>query len=360
MTNRRSVVLCGPLPPPVHGAAHVTLRIADELAASGAAVVVLRLGASGGARGLRVVSHLWSYIRAAARVASLRNPSVYVSLPGGEALWLAIMIVGCARFRGAAIFLHHHSYAYISRPSVAMKLVAVIAGGRSTHIVLTPGMAAQIQAAYPIAGTMVITNSSFVDIPVVKTAPERRDRKVRVLMFGNLSREKGLDLFAEVASELASEVPQIEFMLAGPIADPGDQALVDGLSRRLGDRLQVLGYVGGELKWSALRRGSVLLFPSKYVNEAAPLVIYEALRCGLRVFCTDVGACAEIVVPAGGEAFAVDQFAALTVERLKTLHSSPDSWLEAGHSRAVRYFVNDRSESETQLRRLVDLLCPSE
>jgi glycosyltransferase involved in cell wall biosynthesis len=59
------------------------------------------------------------------------------------------------------------------------------------------------------------------------------------------------------------------------------------------------------------------LFPSKYVNEAEPLVIHEALRSGVHVMACDRGAIAEMLSNGAGSVFAKDAFVESAAELIE-------------------------------------------
>jgi glycosyltransferase involved in cell wall biosynthesis len=62
-----------------------------------------------------------------------------------------------------------------------------------------------------------------------------------------------------------------------------------------------VGPVYGDAKFSFLSSIDLLLFPSKYPNEAQPVVIWESLSVGTPVVSTDVGAIAEQATHGGVE-----------------------------------------------------------
>jgi glycosyltransferase involved in cell wall biosynthesis len=72
-------------------------------------------------------------------------------------------------------------------------------------------------------------------------------------------------------------------------------------------KAEYIGPVFGEAKEVFYRQLDVFLFPTKYANEAEPLVVYEALRQGVYVIACDRGAISEMLRNGAGVAFSQNQ-----------------------------------------------------
>jgi glycosyltransferase involved in cell wall biosynthesis len=172
-------------------------------------------------------------------------------------------------------------------------------------------------------------------------------------MLGNLSVDKGLDSFARIARVVAAKTDAVDFVLAGPIGDDS-RALADALAADLGPRLRVMGFVDGSRKDAVLREASVLLFPSTYVNEAAPLVMYEAMAYGVWILSTDVGACAEIAARAGGVAFDVVSYCDAAADEIIAL-ARAHAHAPVDRRQAIREaFLMERGEAQRDLDAIVE------
>ncbi len=66
----------------------------------------------------------------------------------------------------------------------------------------------------------------------------------------------------------------------------------------------------------------MLLFPTRYANEAEPLVIHEALRCGVFTLACRRGAIAEVLQNGAGEVFAEAEFVEGAVASLRALDAN--------------------------------------
>lgn len=302
-----AILMIGPFPPPVHGASLVTARLADRLRPF--LQVRTRDISQGSARGLAY--HATRACRTLAAAASIVSSDkgcwVYLSAAGGSGLVYTAFLAAAARLSGRRLIVHHHSFAYINRRSGLMAMVAAAGGPAALHLALCRRMAERMSALYPRAARTAVLSNAFL----FAAAPARAADEAAPLRLGhlsNLSREKGLHEVLALQADLARDHVASELMLAGGAADPADAAAIaaavaKGEARHLGPLYD------GE-KDSFFAGLDVFLFPSRYVNEAEPLVVFEALAQGLPVLAYDRGCIAEQIGEEGGAAYgAEDSFA---------------------------------------------------
>src|SRR5439155_9157981 len=109
-----------------------------------------------------------------------------------------------------------------------------------------------------------------------------------------ITRAKGVLEFLDVADRVHRLQPNLRALIAGPIEEP---SLVSILQQRL-ERTPWVQYVGaiyGEAKSRFLTELDVLIFPTRYVNEAEPAVIGEALGHGVVVIARNRGCISSIL-----------------------------------------------------------------
>jgi glycosyltransferase involved in cell wall biosynthesis len=125
-------------------------------------------------------------------------------------------------------------------------------------------------------------------------AKPRAGGRISVGYLGALSVEKGFDLFAEVENRTRSlrDGPEVVFECAGLLGDKESEHLV-----RARSSLGYQGVLGGEQVSSFLSRQTLILFPSRYANEAQPNVIIEALHGGVPVLATRRGCIPDLLGP---------------------------------------------------------------
>lgn len=301
MTQVRSpsLLAIGPFPPPVHGQSLATEHLVEGFATAG--ISVLRVDVSGSLGG-KLIAHLLALFR----VLAGRGPC-YISLNSNSGIWLSLALLAVARIRGRPTLLHYHSYALVRRRSVAVALLVQLSGKRSKHIVLGPRMAAALQEHYPhLAGrTLVLNNSGLID---PAGSPRRREMgpRLRLGFLGNLTLEKGIDTAVEVTRRLVDAGHSCTLIVAGPVSSPGAAEALQSARTSLGEHLIYRGAVYGLAKKEFFEEVDILLFPSRYRNEASPLVLMEAMANGIPAVATAVGCIPDDLADKGGRT--VDNF----------------------------------------------------
>ncbi len=116
--------------------------------------------------------------------------------------------------------------------------------------------------------------------------------EVFVLMVGRMVRHKGVREFLRAARRVRSSRPHVRFVLVGPIASEGRQAV----SRREIDRFSAdVDYLGRRDDIpTLLELADVFALPS-YYREGVPRVLLEAGAMGLPLITTDMPGCREVV-----------------------------------------------------------------
>lgn len=108
--------------------------------------------------------------------------------------------------------------------------------------------------------------------------PALRGRRF-LLFLGRIHEKKGCDLALKAFARVASDYPDVDFVIAGP-DQMGMQAQLMRLSERLGigGRVYWPGLIRGDLKWGALRACEAFVLPSHQENFGISVV--EALCAG--------------------------------------------------------------------------------
>ena len=296
MTSNKSsgspLLIISHFPPPVHGFAVISSAIAEHVS-QWRPVTKVNL-----ARPSRITAwkHLRQMSRAIAVSASLLprriNGAQEISLGvnGGLGLLYNILLLAVARGLGYRTVLHHHTYGYITRHSRLMAVLCALGGAKLEHVFLAHSMARQFQARYGNTKVAhVLENALFVPpTPALDRAPG----PLRIGLLSNLSREKGLYDFLATATLLREAGLDAEMYLAGPAGaeDLGaiNAAVADGL-------VHWSGPLYGAEKDAFFAKIDLFLFPTRYVFEAQPTVIYEAMAAGAPVIAFDRGAIKEQV-----------------------------------------------------------------
>jgi glycosyltransferase involved in cell wall biosynthesis len=316
------VAFVGPLPPPVHGFANVCAQMLDLLKARSDVEVFDRAprttsGAANVSRQLLKPCHFFA--------SSLRHRevSLYLALSGGLGQfydWLYLLVCKIFRHR---IFIHHHSFAYVNAPSFLNQLFFSIVR-HETHIVLSRGMGSALASTYKIdeSKIRVMSNAAFFSPkPYVAPNPLDASAPIRLGFISNITFEKGFVEFFAVLAELGKLGVEYRAQIAGPISPAARETFAELLASSV--NTTHLGPIYGEAKDEFYQQLDVLLFPTKYANEAEPLVIHEALRNSVHVIACDRGAIAELLRNGAGSVYKNDHFVGAAVTQLQILSADP-------------------------------------
>jgi len=329
----------------------------DYLVQNGLQPIVLDTGASGLSRTTWArLKRFPKILRAAVKLAGRRRgntTSLYIGVSGGIGQVYDIVLLAVGRVRGMRLFLHHHSYAYVDTKSAIFAMLSYVAGPKAIHVVLSPSMGARLKKRYSaVQGTFELSNSSLMKAGV-SVGPRSELRTIGFL--GNVSEAKGIFDFLEVTEELKSHGADIVALVAGPYED---ECIERAVTQRMESipGVRYLGPVHGGEKDKFFERTDVLLFPSRYVNEAQPLTVFEAMRAGVPVITTSRGSLPEMIGSDCG--LVVDQSASYcdaAVRRIDQWRASRSS-LAASSAACRSRFLYQREHGVRKLGELLDML----
>lgn len=302
------VLVSGRLPPPTDGMSRVTALVLDRLRERGTSIVEvadLSPGWNGG--GLRYhVLKAMKVLSTMGRIASgrlsggeeQRDRRLYMPVDAGWGALYTAAIAGTARLFGYERVLHHHSFATITRPTWRMRLLTQVAGPDCTHVMLCPAMQMRFQKTYPAARTCMTMSNAIFTPPTAQPRPPG-DGPLRIGHLSNLCDDKGLDTVFTLLRALQVEGIETKLVLAGPGLKQGDNAQIAGGLIAFDGTVDYRGPVSGAAKEAFYRDIDVFVFPTRYRNEAQPLVLFEAMAAGVPVLAYDRG-CIGSDIPRGG------------------------------------------------------------
>jgi glycosyltransferase involved in cell wall biosynthesis len=335
--------MVGSFPPPVHGMAAVNMAVHSQLQMMGNDPLVINLAALSLDRNFwarlgrfpRVLRGLTCLIR----MRRLEGGVLYMSISGGLGQVYEILFLLLARLRRMRVYLHHHSFAYLDQQSWLTWVLVAVAGSACTHITLSSGMAARLQAQYscvhrgfPISNVVFFSNywSSPVSVRLcLKT----------IGFISNISAEKGIFEFLDLVALCEEAGLHLRARLAGPFQDSETESKV----RQQLEKLHTVEYVGPQYeddKRLFFDSIDVLIFPTRYVNEAEPLTIHEAMQRALPVITYGRGCIPEMLGPQFGLVVdAAVPFAPAALVQIKQWVDSPDLYRMASRLASERFAV---------------------
>lgn len=348
------LALVGPLPPPINGQSVVMSHMLVELGRHFEEMRVVDTS-EGSARG-------WGkpIVKLAKSAAALwqicGSDAVYIAVKAGRGMWLTSVAAGTARLTGSRVFLHHHSYAYVHRRQGRMTALTRAAGRSAHHIVLSRSMEGDLRRVMPeVRRSLVLGNAGLVDQSLLEL-PLKSDAPRLVLgHLSNLSLAKGIAEVVDLAVALYRSGVDIRLVVAGPALDPASRSQLDRAARELGQLFEYRGPLAGSEKHAFYEEITHFVFPSRYLHEAAPLVLYEAMAAGVVCVATRQGSIAELLE--GSPAVLAQNADSFVGEVLPALTHTPPTAAASALSR--QRYLRGLSESNDQLSRLIELLLKS-
>lgn len=319
------IVAIAQVPPPVIGFSLISerfiglMRTRHDVEACNIAAVK---GSSGAKKILSRVTRTLAACGALFRNARVPDRRCYVACEGNWGLIYTGAALLTARVLGYRIYLHHHSFRYIDTPDRLVRILLRI-GGPIHHVFLCNAMHERFERTYGRVVGSVVSNAAFVEPVAVGDLPPPGPTMV-LGHLSNLTRKKGLHTFLDLLRAALAEGQDVRGILAGPIGAAEDRALVEKAQADLGDRLDYRGSVYGEAKTKFYLDTEIFVFPTRYVHEAQPTVLFEALSAGHPVLSHDRGCIASQVGGCG-----------LLVERDGEFIAPAVAWLKA-HAAADR------------------------
>lgn len=322
------MVAVGAVPPPINGAAVITAAVCDAL---GDSVKLVLVNTSATHRSSLEYHFHRAGCHVAAVVALVRNArrtrrTLYASCPGGLALWYLTGILMVARVLRYRMVIHHHSFAYLTKGSTAMRLVVRLAGRNSTQVVLCARMEAELADVYRPQGTVLTCSNAawFKDVGHEPRDDPDASRPFTLGHLGSLTVEKGLADVLQTLRGLLEAGIDARLLLAGPLKGDIERRLVEAASDLTG-HVDLLGPLEGSTKRAFFHSIDAFVFPTRYVHEAEPLVVLEALAAGVQVVAYGRGCISTLIEGRAGLVLHPDSdFAPEAVSYLTEVARCPD------------------------------------
>jgi glycosyltransferase involved in cell wall biosynthesis len=288
----------GPLPPPVHGFSTVCAMMLDLLKAR-MPVEVFNRAPSPRPKPIGVLQQMIRALKYLATCIGQRNTALYLALSGGRGQSIDLIYVLISKLFRRPIYIHHHSYAYINSPSRLSRCFFALVRNES-HIVLSPNMGLSLKRVYALdpARVRVVSNAAFYRWDDAYQVQANEAAPLQLGFLSNITFEKGIVEFFGVLTALNRRGIDYRAHIAGPVAPEARQSFDELLKSNA--QVHYAGALYGEDKERFYRQLDIFLFPTRYVNEAEPLVIYEAMRRGVHVIACDRGSIAEMLRDGAG------------------------------------------------------------
>jgi glycosyltransferase involved in cell wall biosynthesis len=291
------------LPKPVHGMANVNLAILEYTRKLNIEPQVINTVPSYAARFF--TSKLWTPFKIVHTflcclrllIALFFNIKgvVYRPINGGNGQVYDLIYISLCKIFGCKIYIHHHSFNYLNSKKTVFSMLNKLAGESTIHVVLGERMAVLLNELYGINknNIKVVSNLAFFEA-LPSNLKNINNEVIKIGHLANLCIEKGVDVFIDVCRELYNSGVNFTAEIAGPCVDDKSKIMVTNAVNEL-PPLKYLGPVYSKDKDSFYHDLDCFVFPSKYSNEAEPLVLYEAALNGVYLIGTRRGCMADVI-----------------------------------------------------------------
>jgi glycosyltransferase involved in cell wall biosynthesis len=310
--TKPSVILVGPLPPPIHG---VTISTERLLSSPLREKLDLRHLDTSDHRSMETVGALdirnvtlglasyWDLLRLCL---SRRPDAVYVPISQTALGFLRDSVyLLLPKLFGAAIVIHlrgGHFGRFYAGTNALMRWYIDLSMRCVERVIVLGQVFKPIFAAWIDDGHIdVVPNGTDLVIEGVAEKLRQPNRgPLTVTYLSNLVPTKGIEEFVRMALDIAATESDVSFAVGGDWLQPGTAAerAIKGLLASAGgaDRIRFLGEVRGAAKAALLARTDIYVLPTYYPFEGQPNAIVEAMAAGCAVVSTDHAAIPETVL----------------------------------------------------------------
>ncbi len=294
MKDKVDILLVGQTPPPYHGQAVVTQMLFehdwDQLT-----VERLRMSYSDslddvGRAGLHKIIHLVQLVWKTWLIVFHKRPQILYYLPASankNPVIRDIIYLSAVRWLFPQTVFHYHAGglpSYLDSCGLLGRLAKWCYRHSDVSIELCPTDDSPGEK-FHAKSKVIIPNG----LEVARVHRDRSSEKFRALFIGGLHPGKGILELIETAKLVKGKGEDIEFRVVGPWSDFEFKKHVEGLidSYGLQDYVFFVGSRDGDDKWLEYANADCFFFPSHYEAENFPLVLIEAMGCGLPVISTN-------------------------------------------------------------------------
>jgi glycosyltransferase involved in cell wall biosynthesis len=193
-------------------------------------------------------------------------------------------------------------------------------------------MGAQLRKTYPACTRVLVVSNAALIEPTIPAVVRIRESLKSIGFLSNVSEEKGIFDFLGVVRQLERTSSGLVAKLAGPFDDATTEARVREWLKSLLS-VEYLGPQYAKQKSAFFDNLDVLLFPTRYANEASPVTLHEAMAYGVPVIAYGRGSIDELVVDGCGLVIGKDEdFVKQAVRQLEIWKSSPQTFQQASHA----------------------------
>lgn len=343
------VIVIADLPPPAQGISIVTAWVADFLQQNGIKASIIDTTAK--RRRFYVLRRISKFVKAYMIITRISTPStLYIPLSHGTSLLLQTLIVKKAKSKKFRIIVHHHTFLPINNPKLLInKICHSLLKKNVEHIFLSNYMQEKyIKIWNPEGKCWVVTNHRVATNRLKDINLEKRITGAEVCFSGRLSAEKGFWEAIATTEQLLLRFPDMRANFLGVAEGSDVENEIIRVKEIFRERFNHMSAYEVRKLAQVLSQTTFYLFPSKYINEASPLVVLEAQAAGNVCFTSDIGSLTTDVI-APGFASSILNWHERVIKKIEELKLNPEN-LHEEYDQIKKQTKLLSSISETQLK----------
>lgn len=357
------MIFLADLPKPIHGMSLINKSLLAEFDVAGFNVKVINTVPSYASvafgtnawGGVKFFHSIICLLRLLFLLIVMRPSFVYRPINGGFGQIYDFLYILLVRVFGADLIIHHHSFNYINRHSRLFKRLHCLAGSNAIHVVLGQVMADRLSELYDIPKNKILLLSNIVFFDRDLSQDDVGFLSIRIGHLANLCVDKGINDFVDVCRCLAKRGVNFQATIAGPFADDLSKEIVSLAC----EELPCLKYVGplyGTKKNDFFKELDVFIFPSRYSNEAEPLVLYEAGQFGVFNIGTQRGCMSSVIKSLGGLSLEESDDLVMKISgAICNINDEGELSMEKRIER-INLFIKMKLDAEFSLRNLFEIM----
>jgi glycosyltransferase involved in cell wall biosynthesis len=355
--DRPTILMIGPLPPPLGGQSILISNILNSGLASRFCYVVMNVSHDSPGVGKRLVLAVFFACRLI--LILITNPAIkllHIHTSAGIAFFEKSLFVTIGKLFGKKVILHVHGGKFRSFWDNATgrkkNLIRSLLNLNDALIVLGVTWKTFYEDEVKCRCKVAVLVNAIKVHPIAQSA---KSDVVTFLYVGHLKREKGvLDLLEALLAMPESSRQSICLKLMGGGDTQQNEKIVRTAYAEAGlSCVEFLGQLSGDEKWHQFNSANVFVLPSH--SEDMPITIIEAMGLGLPVISTDVGGISTMVQDGVNGYLVKPHDVAGLAAKMQLLAEKPDLRLVMGQASKQKY-ADSYSFGEYEIR-LESLYC---
>lgn len=334
------ILFCMHMPPPVHGAAmmgqyiHDSALINETFECEYINIATAKDINDIGRGGMKKIVRFVQKLRIIKNAIAIFHPDIVYVTPAsaGLAFYKDFVIVQLLKRLQCNVVLHYHNKGVAQNSKKWYNRRLYNRFFKNVNVILLSDLLYSDIAAFVPREKVVICPNGIPDVD--RPIQRNQQDKVQVLFLSNLIRSKGIMTLLDALELLNKD--EIFCIIAGAPGDVSEiQLQSEILKRGLQDVVTYIGRVNTEQKRSLFAKTNIFVHPTE--NDCFPLVLLEAMRCGIPCVATSEGAISDIIENGETGWLIEKRNPKVLAEKMAWLIDHPQQMLQMGKNGRARF-----------------------